>query len=344
MTRNYQDLKQVLGRGRFFDAQPVYYALVIGGTLAALACSLWIFTWARGPIAILLDTAFFSFVSVQLGFLMHDAGHHAIFRRSWKNELAGMIFGDLLNGLPFGWWAPHHGRHHAHPNHDELDPDLPTLRIALALSEEEARQARGWKRLVVKHQVIAFPFLFPGQTLALKFFGVRHLVTHVSPRSLLELALVIVHHVAYFGFFVHYLGVWPGLGVAALHHIIVGTHLSTVLGTNHIGRPFAPRESEDPFLDQVEPSRNIRTHPLFECFWGSLNHQIEHHLFPSMSRNQIRRALPIVRQFCRERGVNYEEVSVVECYRQILKDLGEISAAARGSRTPTSAPSNAPSA
>jgi len=142
MTRNYQDLKQVLGRGRFFDAQPVYYALVVGGTLAALACSLWIFTWARGPIAILLNTAFFSFVSVQLGFLMHDAGHHAIFRRSWTNELAGMIFGDLLNGLPFGWWAPHHGRHHAHPNHDELDPDLPTLRIALALSEEEARQAR----------------------------------------------------------------------------------------------------------------------------------------------------------------------------------------------------------
>ena len=123
--------------------------------------------------------------------------------------------------------------------------------------------------------------------------------------------------------------------------MIVGTHLSTVLGTNHIGRPFAHPESDDPFIDQVEPSRNIRTRPLFECLWGSLNHQIEHHLFPSMSRNQIRRALPIVREFCRERGVAYEEVSVVDCYRQILKELGAISAVAREPRSSPHVPSSA---
>ena len=189
MTSNYQDLRQLLARDRFFDAQPAYYARwSSGGTLlTSLAVCLWIFTWASGPAAILLNTVLFSYVSVQLVFLMHDAGHQAIFRRTWKNDAAGILFGDLLNGLAYGWWAPHHGRHHAHPNHDELDPDLPTLRIALARSEDEARRVRGWKRLVVTHQVLAFPFLFPMQTFALKFFGLRYLLRNPSPRNLLEL-------------------------------------------------------------------------------------------------------------------------------------------------------------
>jgi fatty acid desaturase len=329
MTGNYRDLRDLLAREGLFERQPAYYALVITGTLVSWALCLWIFTWAAGPVALTLNTCFFAFVSVQFGFLMHDAGHRAIFREGWKNDVVGVIAGNVLNGISYGWWAPHHTRHHAHPNHDDLDPDLPTLRIALALSEEEARAVRGWKRLVVKHQVLVFPFLFPMQTLALKFFGVRYLVTNLSGLHALELAIIVLHHAAYAWFLVHYLGPWPALAVASAHHVLAGTHLSTVLGTNHIARPFAQQPSADPFLDQVEPSRNVLTHPLFECMWGSLNHQIEHHLFPSMSRNQIRRSLPIVRQFCIERGVHYEEVTLVACYREIVRRLGVISAAAR---------------
>jgi fatty acid desaturase len=36
---------------------------------------------------------------------------------------------------------------------------------------------------------------------------------------------------------------------------------------------------------------------------GGLNYQIEHHLFPSMPRPNLRRAQPLVRAFCAERGV-----------------------------------------
>src|SRR5207302_219581 len=140
------------------------------------------------------------------GFLMHDAGHRAIFRASRKNDLVGLIAGDVLNGISYGWWAGHHNRHHAHPNHDDLDPDLPTLRIALALSEDEARRARGWKRLVVKRQELAFPFLFPMQTVALKYFGFRFLFTEPSPRRWTELTAIVLHHGAYVWFLVHFLG------------------------------------------------------------------------------------------------------------------------------------------
>jgi fatty acid desaturase len=336
VASNYQELRKLLARAGFFDKQPLYYGLAMAGTLLGFTFCLWIFTWATRPAAIFLNTCLFGFISVQLGFLMHDAGHGAIFRETWKNDAVGLIAADLLIGLAYGWYTPHHSRHHAHPNHNELDPDLPVLRVALALSEEEARNVRGWKRLVVKHQAYLLPLLFPMETLTLKFLGFKFLLLERPRRRWLELGLVTLHHAAYIGFLVYWLGPWPALGVALMHHMVAGTYLSTVLMTNHLGRPFASKDASDPFVDQVEPSRNVRTHPLFECLWGSLNHQIEHHLFPAMSRNKIRRALPIVRKFCVERGVAYEEVSLFECYRQILRELNHIGASTRGSEAPTS--------
>lgn len=343
MSGNYQDLRNLMTRDGFFEPQPLYYGLLMTVIAVAYGLCLYVFTWADHPLALALNTCVFAFVSVQLGFLMHDAGHRAIFRSGWKNQLVGLISGNVLNGLAFGWWWPHHSRHHAHPNHDELDPDLPVLRIMLALSDDEARRTRGWKRLVVRNQAYLVPLVFPLETVTLKVLGLKFLLFERSNRRWLELALVLAHHAAYVSFLVYFLGPWPALWVAIAHHMIAGTHLSAVLMTNHLGRPFASIEHPDPFVDQVEPSRNVKTHPVFECFWGSLNHQIEHHLFPSMSRNKIRRALPIVRAFCAERGVQYEEVSFFECYRQILRELNRIGAATRGSQVSPSLSAGTPS-
>jgi fatty acid desaturase len=331
MNGNYQELRRVLAEAGFFERQPAYYAVVISGTLLAFGACLWIFTWSSAAATIVITALLFAFVSVQLGFLMHDAGHGAIFARSWKNTAVGLVAGNLLTGVTYGWWAPHHSRHHAHPNHDDLDPDLPVLRVGLALSEDEAKRARGWKRLVVRHQVFLVPLYFSLEILTLKFLGLKFLLLERSPRRWLELATVVAHHAAYVWFLLHFLGPWWALTVAVIHHAVAGFHLSAVLMTNHVARPFASKVAPDPFVDQVAPSRNVRTPAAFECFWGSLNHQIEHHLFPAMSRNKIRRALPIVRAFCVERGVEYEEVSFFECYRQILKHLHSVGFAARRS-------------
>ena len=48
---------------------------------------------------------------------------------------------------------------------------------------------------------------------------------------------------------------------------------------------------------------------------GGLNYQIEHHLFPSVARANLRKVQPIVRDFCAERGVDYLQVGAVASYR-----------------------------
>jgi fatty acid desaturase len=54
---------------------------------------------------------------------------------------------------------------------------------------------------------------------------------------------------------------------------------------------------------------------------GGLNYQIEHHLFPSMPRPNLRRSQPLVRAFCAQLGVPYCEASLGGSYAQALRHL-----------------------
>ena len=54
---------------------------------------------------------------------------------------------------------------------------------------------------------------------------------------------------------------------------------------------------------------------------GGLNHQIEHHLFPSMPSANLTKARPIVRDYCREIGVPYHESRLMASYRLALVHL-----------------------
>jgi fatty acid desaturase len=63
---------------------------------------------------------------------------------------------------------------------------------------------------------------------------------------------------------------------------------------------------------------------------GGLNHQIEHHLFPSMPTPNLRRARPVVREFCAEIGVPYHETGLLRSWAESLGQLRRASAPLRG--------------
>ena len=68
-------------------------------------------------------------------------------------------------------------------------------------------------------------------------------------------------------------------------------------------------------------SRNIRGGRLVDFALGGLNYQIEHHLFPSMPRPNLRRAQALVRRYCRERQIPYTQTSLLHSYRLALRHL-----------------------
>jgi fatty acid desaturase len=118
------------------------------------------------------------------------------------------------------------------------------------------------------------------------------------------------------------LGPWATLLFVVVHQAVTGLYLGLVFAPNHKGMEMVDEESMlDPVRAQVLTSRNVKGHPVTDWFYGGLNYQIEHHLFPSMARNRLAEAQKIVRAFCRERNISYHETSVVHSYVEILASL-----------------------
>ena len=62
---------------------------------------------------------------------------------------------------------------------------------------------------------------------------------------------------------------------------------------------------------------------------GGLNHQVEHHLFPSMARPHLGRARDIVREHCKSLDILYTETTLVDSYGIVVRYLNRVGLAAR---------------
>lgn len=135
---DFARLSRKIAAAGLLGRRPGYYALRI--TLVAGLCvggwrlALMGPSWWTLAIAAFLAVAF-----GQVALLAHDGAHRQVFRRRRASEVSGRIAGAGI-GMGYGWWHDKHTRHHANPNHEELDPDLdPDL---LVWSQDQAGPGR----------------------------------------------------------------------------------------------------------------------------------------------------------------------------------------------------------
>lgn len=328
MQHDYRDLKARILAAGLLARYPRHYLgkLLAAGTL--LAVGVLLLVRFREPWMQALIALFFGVVTVQIAFLVHDAGHRQVFTRPWPNALLGLILGDLLLGVSYGWWIDKHNRHHANPNHDDLDPDIDLPLIAF--SPEQVAAKRGLARWITAHQA-----LFALPLLSLVAYGQRlsslhFLFTRRSRHRRWELVAQLAHYALYIGGPLALLGPWSTLLIVAIHQACMGVYLGLVFAPNHKGMAIVDADAPlDPLRAQVLTARNVRGHPLVDWCYGGLNYQIEHHLFPALPRHRLGAAQPIIRGFCQERGVPYHETSVLGSYREILHYLHAIGAPLR---------------
>jgi fatty acid desaturase len=89
--------------------------------------------------------------------------------------------------------------------------------------------------------------------------------------------------------------------------------------------PLVPANAKIDFLRrQVLMSRNVDGGPVTDFMMGGLNYQIEHHLFPSMPRPNLKKVRPMVREHCAKHGVTYTETSLVKSYGIVVRYLNQV--------------------
>jgi fatty acid desaturase len=111
----------------------------------------------------------------------------------------------------------------------------------------------------------------------------------------------------------------------AVELAVFGFYLGSSFAPNHIGMPLvSPRLKLDFLHRQVLMSRNISGGRFMSVVMGGLNHQIEHHLFPSMARPYLRKVQPLVAEYCAAEGVPYTQMTLWQSYRVIIRYLNSV--------------------
>jgi fatty acid desaturase len=204
------------------------------------------------------------------------------------------------------------------------DPDIgPGV---IAFTPQVARARTGLAAAFTRRQGWLFWVLLPFEGLHLHVQSVRT-VLGAAPvrRRAVEAALVITRLAGYLA--VLFLVLPPGKAAAFLgvQLGVFGVLLGGAFAPNHIGMPIVPADAKPDFLRrQVLMSRNVSGGRVVGFFMGGLNHQIEHHLFPSMARPNLRRARRLVREHCTLHGVEYSETTLLGAFRAAASYLNAV--------------------
>jgi fatty acid desaturase len=323
----YAELSRHVKQAGLLERRGGYYAtriVTVGGLLIATWTAFVVIgqSWWQLLTAVLLAGLF-----TQVGFIGHDAGHRQIFRSRRANDLLGLVHANLAIGLSYGWWIDKHNRHHANPNTEGADPDI--VVAPLAFSAGQARGLRGVRAALVRVQGYLFLPLLTLEAMSLHLSSVRALFRAKLRRRPTEIALLGAHTVLYLTAVFVVLSPVQGLVFIAVHQGLFGIYLGSAFAPNHKGMPILDAGNDLDYLRrQVLTSRNVRGGWLIDTALGGLNYQIEHHLFPSMPRANLRHAQVLVRRFGADNGVDYCETSLWRSWREVLRHLDSVGSGA----------------
>ena len=310
-----------------------YYLAKIAVTGGLLAAAWTVFavvgdSWWQIAVAAVL-----AFVFTQIGFIGHDAGHRQIFRSKRANYLVGLVHGNLAIGLSYGWWVEKHNRHHAHPNTEDKDPDIDIGALAFTAGQAGAKRGRVTRFIASHQRYLFFPLLLL-EAVQLHVSSVQAVVGRGLRHRRWEALFLCLHAVGYLTAVLLVLSPVKALVFIVVQQGLFGLYLGCSFAPNHKGMPILTADDQTDFLRrQVLTARNVRGNWLVDFALGGLNYQIEHHLFPSMPRPNLRRSQAIVREFCQQHGLAYCETTLRRSYAQALQHLHQVGRPLRADST-----------
>lgn len=271
--------------------------------------------WMTGSIpGVILYSFFWALIALNL---MHDGIHHSYSTSPFMCFLAAYSF-NLAGANYLSYRRAHAFGHHVYTNHDEYDSShlrpYPSLKLHAALPAKWFHKIQHiYGALVYMFGAIAFWVSDQKEVRSLYNYPLRP-----GPMTWRQYAVMATGKL----FFIYWYLVQPFLWFdkqAALIQIFVfwaaaGSSTAIWFAVNHwTDKAIYVTDKEllntttDWATMQVLSSCN---YDVDSFFWGhisgSLNLQVEHHLFPAMVHTRLRTIMPIVRATCMEFGLDYD--------------------------------------
>jgi acyl-lipid Delta6-acetylenase / acyl-lipid (9-3)-desaturase len=360
----YRNLRLQLINMGMFKSNVTFYTYKCISTQCLWAISIaMVYYFPQNTIMHILSAILMGLFFQQCGWLAHDYLHHQVCKGNRRyGDLFGIYWGNFMQGFSVQWWKNKHNGHHAVPNlHNSTatsqdgDPDIDTMPL-LAWSLQQAKSYRQlsangndtpFVKFMIRYQAyFYFPILLLARLSWLnESFKVAFGLGAASENAALEMKVKGLQYpiLEKGGIILHYTWVMilsSGFGQWSIPYSIAyflimtcscGLMLAIVFGLGHNGMAVYDADKRPDFWKlQVTTTRNIIgghgfPQAFVDWFCGGLQYQVDHHLFPSLPRHNLKKSHELVKSFCKEWNVQYHEADLVNGSIEVLKHLSNVS-------------------
>lgn len=345
--KGYRELRAKIIAMGLFNSSYIYYVYKVLTNISLLATAIACAVVSDNFVVNMVGGLILGLFWQQSGWLAHDFLHHQVFKNRVYGDMAGIIIGNLWQGFSVQWWKSKHNAHHAVPNLHasstdaaDGDPDIDTMPIlawTLRMAES-AKDSKMGQFLIRWQSVFYFPVLlfarlaWSHQSWVFVWGGAgAHSVkaAHIDKAKIRYPILERIGLVAHYAGLLTILSYMPPLTAIAYFFTAqcgCGLMLATVFGLGHNGMAVYPADQRPDFWKlQVSTTRNVTSTWFVDWFCGGLQYQVDHHLFPTLPRHNLKKVHVLVESFCKEYGVTYHEADMLVGTYEVLSHLSKVS-------------------
>ena len=285
---SFRAFRKKLEEDGWFERNPVHEVRLVAQTLGLYVAGTMLA--ATQPI---LATILIGVGMQQGGWLAHDFVHG---RGRWCSFMR--LFGAFTNGFSSDWWTQKHSMHHSFTNEEHKDEDI--MQEPFFYLQDPAKTGRPDSPFRKFQHIYGYP-LYMITFWLWRFDSLRSIVRR---RDLMEGAAAVVQYAWLFA-------VLP-LPVALASVSLGGFLCGAIVSATHQSEEIMDNEPLGPTAEYVDAQfRSTRDaqadDPISKFFWGGMDTQLEHHLFPSMPRYRYHKLRPLLQAWAAKTpGVDYK--------------------------------------
>jgi len=318
----FDELKAEVRAAGLLDRVPVRGTIeMIATILSMIVVYIIVINWSTsglhigGAIALGL---FMTIIFTRAVFISHDILHTQYFKKKSLSFKLSYPFSAFILSNSSSWWDfKHNVNHHTWCNVPEKDEDILAMDGAFTVNQRgDSTFLRSVKYLVFWGALF---FMYPA-------FIIQSYNFAIKKGNYGELTLMLLHWPIIWGPVFYFLPFSEAITVFLTLYIILSGWLAFGFITNHLGcEVFEKDESESlSWMElQMRTSRSLTGGAFIHWFYGGLNTQIEHHLFPKAPRFNLLKIQEMTRNFAKKHHIKYFESTPVQAYIQINDALKE---------------------
>lgn len=255
---------------------------------------------------------FMTIIFTRAVFISHDILHTQYFKNKTLSFRLSYPFASIILSNSPSWWDfKHNANHHTWCNIPQKDQDI------LAMNGAFTNHQKGniaWLR-ASKYLVFwgATLFMYPA-------FIAQSYKFVLKRKKYGEFFIMLLHWPVVWGPIFYFLPLSDAITVLLTLSFVLSPWLSFGFMTNHLGCEVFEKEDGEKlsWMElQMRTSRSLKGGSFIHWFYGGLNTQIEHHLFPKAPRFNLLKVQKMTKEFAKKHNLKYFETSPIEAYVQI---------------------------